>query len=293
MRTSEVPTSARRTLGEADLRGADFSSTDLIGADLRKADLRGALLAEAAVIEADLSDADLSGADLTHATLLRTRMERANLSVALAAETVFADVDLSETKALDTCSHRGASIVDHRTLLKSGLLPTPFLRGCGLPDTLIDYLASILIQPIQFYSFFISYATSDQDFATRLHADLQDKGVRCWFAPEDMKTGAKILDTIDQVIRVHDKLLVILSEHSVASDWVEDEVTRAFAEERSRKETVLFSIRVDDAVMDTSEAWAVKLKDNRHIGDFTRWKEHDAYSKALERLLRDLKVEKG
>jgi hypothetical protein len=26
-------------------------------------------------------------------------------------------------------------------------------------------------------------------------------------------------------------------------------------------------------------------------GDFTRWKEHDAYSKALERLLRDLKVE--
>jgi hypothetical protein len=29
----------------------------------------------------------------------------------------------------------------------------------------------------------------------------------------------------------------------------------------------------------------------RHIGDFTRWKEHDAYQKALERLLRDLKVE--
>jgi hypothetical protein len=29
----------------------------------------------------------------------------------------------------------------------------------------------------------------------------------------------------------------------------------------------------------------------RRIGDFTRWKEHDAYSKALERLLRGLKVE--
>jgi hypothetical protein len=29
----------------------------------------------------------------------------------------------------------------------------------------------------------------------------------------------------------------------------------------------------------------------RHIGDFTRWKEHDAYQKALERLLRDLRVE--
>ena len=29
----------------------------------------------------------------------------------------------------------------------------------------------------------------------------------------------------------------------------------------------------------------------RHSGEFTRWKEHDAYGKALERLPRDLKVE--
>ena len=30
-----------------------------------------------------------------------------------------------------------------------------------------------------------------------------------------------------------------------------------------------------------------KLRDRRRVGDFTRWKEHDAYQKALERLLRD------
>jgi hypothetical protein len=29
------------------------------------------------------------------------------------------------------------------------------------------------------------------------------------------------------------------------------------------------------------------------IGDFTRWKEHDTYQKALDRLLRDLRVEKA
>jgi hypothetical protein len=28
-------------------------------------------------------------------------------------------------------------------------------------------------------------------------------------------------------------------------------------------------------------------------GDFTRWKDHDAYSKAFDRLLRDLRVEKA
>jgi hypothetical protein len=31
----------------------------------------------------------------------------------------------------------------------------------------------------------------------------------------------------------------------------------------------------------------------RRFGDFTRWKEHDAYSKALDRLLRALRVEKA
>ena len=36
--------------------------------------------------------------------------------------------------------------------------------------------------------------------------DLQAKGVRCWFAPEDMKIGAKMLDTIDQAIRLRDIL---------------------------------------------------------------------------------------
>jgi hypothetical protein len=39
--------------------------------------------------------------------------------------------------------------------------------------------------------------------------------------------------------------------------------------------------------------WAADIRRTRHIGDFTRWKEHDAYTKALERLLRDLRIEKG
>ena len=34
-----------------------------------------------------------------------------------------------------------------------------FLRGVGLPDNLIDYLPSLLNQPIQFYSCFISYSS--------------------------------------------------------------------------------------------------------------------------------------
>ena len=129
---------------------------------------------------------------------------------------------------------------------------------------------------IQLYSCFISYSSKDEAFAERLHADLQNKGVRCWFAPHDMRIG---------------KVLLILSEGAIASDWVEGEVTRALDEERTRKQVVLFPVRIDDAVMQTSEAWARLLRGQRNIGDFTRWKEHDSYQKSFERLMRDLRVE--
>ncbi|SRR5260370_24451901 len=60
------------------------------------------------------------------------------------------------------------------------------------------------------------------------HCHLQDNGVRCWIAPHDLPIGAKILDGLDAAIRLHEKVLLILSEHSIRSDWVEDEVTKGF-----------------------------------------------------------------
>ena len=65
--------------------------------------------------------------------------------------------------------------------------------------------------------------------------------------------GAKTWDAIDEAIHLRDKLLLILSKASIASEWVEDEVNKAYAEERSRKETVLFPIRIDNTVISTAE----------------------------------------
>jgi hypothetical protein len=106
----------------------------------------------------------------------------------------------------------------------------------------------------------------------------------------DLPWGAKTWDAIDQAIRLRDKLLLILSKAAIASEWVEDEVNKAYAEERSRKEVVLFPICIDGTVMCTDEPWAVKLHDQRNIGDFRQWKNPARYQKSLERLLRDLKA---
>jgi hypothetical protein len=57
-----------------------------------------------------------------------------------------------------------------------------------------------------------------------------------------------------------------------------------------QKRTVLFPIRLDDAVMETEEAWAAEIRRTRHIGDFRIWKDHDEFQKAFVRLMRDLEA---
>jgi uncharacterized protein YjbI with pentapeptide repeats len=280
-------------LREADLREADLVAADLSGADLSVADLRAADLSVAGLDGANLRAADLRRADLRWANLSGADLVEANLRGAFLFETIFADVDLTATNGLNECRHQGPNVIDFRALILSRNLPISFLRGCGLPDNLIEYLPSLRGDAIQFYTCFISYSSDDQMFADRLHADLQNKGVRCWFAPHDLPIGAKTWDAIDEAIRLRDKLLLILSKASIASEWVEDEVNKAHAEERSRKETVLFPIRIDNAVTGTAEPWAVKLRDQRNIGDFREWKEPVQYQQSLERLLRDLKATKN
>jgi uncharacterized protein YjbI with pentapeptide repeats len=265
---------------------ANLSSAGLIDVNLRDANLTGADLGNANLDAAKLSGTNLSGANLSGANLKSADLTGANLTWAFLREAVFADADLTGVIGLDTCHHQGPSAIDHRTLQKSGPLPRAFLRGVGLPERLIDSLLSSSGKD-EYHSCFISYSTQDQEFADRLHADLQNNGVRCWFAPHDLRIGKKILDEIDAAIRLRDRVLLILSEHSINSDWVEDEVTAGFEEERNRGEEVLFPIRLDDAVMKTKEAWASKLR-ARLIGDFTHWENHRDYKRSFERVVRDL-----
>ena len=264
----------------ADLRGANLTQAELRHADLRHVDLSGA----------DLNEADLSHADLSGANLNRVKLRGAEFGLAALAGTVFGATDLSTTKGLDGCLHRGPCVIDYQTLQSSKSLPLVFQRGCGLPDHYIEYLPSLVNQPIQYYSCFISYSSKDEEFTQRLHADLQNKGVRCWYAPEDMKIGDKIRARIDEVIRLHEKLLLVLSDQSINSDWVEKEIETAFEKERQTKEIVLFPIRLDDSVMHCDTGWAADIKRSRHIGDFQGWKDHDDYKRAFNRLLRDLKA---
>ena len=212
------------------LRSADLSSSNLSGSDLRDTNLR----------HADLSRAQLHGAKLYRAFISDTRLDETSFDYAILYETVFADVTLSTAKHLATCIHKGPSVIDHRTIARSSGLPLEFLRGCGLPDFLIAEALEPRRNTAKYSSCFISYSSKDQEFADRLYADLQSRGVRCWFAPKDIPIGAKFRDAIDEGIREREKVLLILSEHAVSSSWVEKEVETAFEEEQRRQDLLLF-----------------------------------------------------
>ncbi len=261
-------------VGYADLNGADLSNTQLGGVDLSNVNLSGVNLSGADLGNFNLSNAVLDGADFTDAVL---------------AGTAFGDRDLRVVKGLVTVHHRFPSPLSINTIyLSGGTIPEAFLRGTGAPDTFLEYMRSLVNTPIEYYTCFISYSSKDQVFAERLYADLQSKGVRCWFAPEDLKIGDKIRPRIDESIRLYDKLLLVLSEHSVASQWVEHEVETAIGKELEGKPNVLFPIRVDQAIMESKTGWASHVRLTRYIGDFTHWKNHDDYQKGLKRLLCDL-----
>jgi len=277
---------------ETKLRGADLSRADLRRVDLSRADLSRADLRAVCLDGADLSDANLSEVDFTDANLSRAVLTNANFSNAFLRNTVFVRVDLTSVQGLESVIHYGPSVVDVKTVvLPQGDIRKHFLRGTGFPESFIDYLSALLATSIQYFSLFISYSRRDEDFAKRLYADLQNKGVRCWFAPEDMKIGDNIHARIDESIHLYDKLLLVLSKHALASSWVEREVAAALEKEQQQGKPVLFPIRLDETVMQASQAWAADIRRRKHISDFTRWKHHHDYQQAFERLLRDLKAE--
>jgi len=151
---------------------------------------------------------------------------------------------------------------------------------------------------LQFCSCFISYSTKDQELADRLYADLQNKGVRCWFAPHDVQGGKKLHEQIDEAIRRYERLLLILSANSMASKWVKAEIRNARQREVAENKRVLFPVRLAsyEALRewklfdgDEGEDLATEIREY-YIPDFSEWKKHDLYVREFEKLLRDLRT---
>ena len=280
----------RVDLWETDLVKADFRWAYLIGTDLRQANLERADLRWTHLSESNLSQANLSQANLIKAGIIKTNLHHTNMQGVSLAWTHFGDVDLSLTKELYTAKHFGPSSIGVDTIMRSdGKIPETFLRESGVSENIIQNIALLTEKGLSHQNCFISYAARDFEFAEKLYTDLQNQGVRCWFASDDMKIGDTTWDSIYHYIRMRDNVLIILSEDSISSNWIENEVNAALAEENKRKKPIFIPIRIDPAILDCDLAWAEYINKTRNLCDFSTWKDHDAYQQAFDNLLEDLK----
>jgi uncharacterized protein YjbI with pentapeptide repeats len=278
-------------LSEADLKKAFFIRSDLANVDLSNSDCQRADFRWAYLIKARFNGANLNGANLIEANLTKAELKKSDLSEAFVAWSCFGDNDLSQTHGLNAVKHFGPSTIGIDTIYRSkGNIPEEFLRGAGVPEHFISYTRYLNEKAFAHSSCFISFSGNDRDFVEKIGEDLQREGIRCWYAPEEMKMGDAIRQQVDQLIRIQDKLLVVLSKFSVESPWIQKEVAAALAEERNRKRTVLFPLRLDNDRMDTEKDWLSNLQESRQIYDFSAWENWEAYYTQFNHLLGDLKT---
>ena len=278
-------------LSKADLRKAIFIRSDLASVDLSESDIQRADFRWAYLIKAKFDGADLSGANLIEANLSKSELNRSNLSEAFVAWSCFGDNDLSHTRGLEKVKHFGPSTIGIDTIFRSeGKIPEEFLRGAGVPEHFIAYTGYLNAKAFEGNICFISYSGKDRNFVEKLNADLQKEGVRCWFAPEEMKMGDESRQRINQQIRIHEKLLIVLSEFSIESAWIKQEVEAALEEEHHRNGLVLFPIRLDDSSLDGEKKWLVNLQKTHQIYDFSAWDTWEAYYEQFFLLLHDLEA---
>lgn len=202
----------RVDLRRADLTRADLSGAVLRGADLRDADLSRADLSDTYLGDANLNSASLNSANLRAADVGRADLSGADLSGARFGYTILGRVDLSMVKGLDRAIHVAPSTIGIDTIYQSNAnIPEVFLRGSGVPETFIEYMRSLVVKPIDYYSCFISYSHADKSFARRVHDTLQGQGIRCWLDEHQMLPGDDIYEAIDQGIRLWDKVLLCVT----------------------------------------------------------------------------------
>jgi hypothetical protein len=114
-----------------------------------------------------------------------------------------------------------------------------------------------------------------------------------------MAPGKKIHEQIDEAIRLHDKLLLILSDHSMNSEWVKTEIRKARKREVADNRRMLFPVSL--VAFEPIKEWecfdaeigkdaAVEIREY-FIPDFSTWKtNHDEYKKNFDHLVKSLET---
>jgi hypothetical protein len=202
--------------------------------------------------------------------------------------------------------HDGPSALDLDTLSQSkGRIPEAFLRGCGLSDweifaarlyapelereevdgILYDISAVRSGEAIQISPLFISYSHADAEFVDHVELELNARRVRFWRDSHELKAG-RLEKQLERAISMNPIVLLVLSRHSVVSDWVEWEAAKARDLEQQRGRDVLCPVALDEAWKACDWPGPLRRQITKYnILDFSRWQETETFKRQFGRLM--------
>ena len=124
---------------------------------------------------------------------------------------------------------------------------------------------------------FLSYSSKDKHFARMLTDDLRLEGHIPWLDEWEIKVGESIPKKISDGIGKSDFLVVVLSNNSVKSMWVENEWQSKYYDEIKNRKVMILPILLEKCKIPN-------LLKAKKYADFTI-----NYSEGLENLLKALK----
>jgi hypothetical protein len=96
---------------------------------------------------------------------------------------------------------------------------------------------------------FISYSHQNADFVDRLALQLVQHRVNVWMDRWELHVGDSLLTKVQEAITGASALLVVLSQASVASEWVSKEINAGLLRELEERKVVVLPVLVEDCAV--------------------------------------------
>lgn len=93
---------------------------------------------------------------------------------------------------------------------------------------------------------FLSHSSADKDFVRKLKADLEAADLAVWFDATEIRVGDSIPAKISEGLTDTDYLVVVLSDNSVQSPWVQAELDAALMAQWSGRGIIVLPIVIGD-----------------------------------------------
>jgi len=123
------------------------------------------------------------------------------------------------------------------------------------------------------HKLFISHSSEDKWLAFQLYSDLAERGHDPWLYEWNIKGGMNIPKEISQALDASDYLIVILSNNSVKSNWVQAEWLSMFWDEINDNSTKVIPLLIEKCKLP-------RFLSNKQYVDFSQ-----DYNKGLQDLL--------